>query len=91
MECFYLTTLNPQGGTGLPRAPFKQSYLAQVIMEVGDIVRVRLGDWWKIGIIIEPPRKMYMIGHVAGIMVDGRLLRVKQELIQTIEKSERKD
>jgi hypothetical protein len=60
-------------------------------MERGDIVRVRLREsprLIKIGIVVNPPRKMYMFGYAAEVMVDGKIKRIKEEHIQNISKGE---
>ena len=65
------------------------------MMLVGDIVSVRLRsspDRLKIGIVVSPPRKMYMVGNVAEVMIDGKIRRVKEEhVFQTIAKGEQAD
>lgn len=61
-------------------------------MKKGDIVKVRHGkspDHVKIGIVINAPRKMYMVGYVANIMIDGQIERVKEEHIQSIDRGEK--
>ena len=64
-------------------------------MKKGDIVRVRLRSSparVKIGIVVSPPKKMYMAGNVAEVMVDGRIIRVKEDhILQTIIKGEQPD
>ena len=60
-------------------------------MERGDIVGVRLRESpekIKIGIVVNPPRKMYMVGYAAEVMIDGKIKRVKEEHIQNISKGE---
>ena len=67
----------------------------QEMMHVGDIVRVRLRsspDRLKIGIVVSPPKKMYMVGNVAEVMIDGKIRRVKEDhVFQTIAKGEQLD
>ncbi len=60
-------------------------------MNIGDIVRVRLreaADQIRIGIVISPPKKMYMVGNVAQVMIDGKIKHVKEEHIQNVSRGE---
>ena len=56
-------------------------------MKVGDIVKVRLREApesTRIGVLISLPRKMFMVGNIAEVIVDGKVKRVKEEHIQII-------
>ena len=56
-------------------------------MKKGDIVRVRTKDrpeQVRVGIVISTPKKMYMVGSVAEVMVDGSIKRVKEEHVEKI-------
>ena len=60
-------------------------------MKVGDIVRVRLHEGpesSRIGVLVSLPRKMYMVGKVAEVMVDGKIKRVKEEHVQVVSRGE---
>ena len=60
-------------------------------MKVGDLVRVRLKPSphiLSVGILVREPRKMYMAGNIAEVMIDGVIRYVKQEHIVTIYKRE---
>ena len=48
-------------------------------MKVGDIVRVRLKsspDITKIGIVVRESRKMFMVGDMIEVLIDGHVMRV---------------
>ena len=63
-------------------------------MKVGDIVRVRLiesHDYIKIGIVISAPKKMYMVGNVAEVMIEGKIKRVKEEHIEMANETHKKN
>ncbi len=60
-------------------------------MNVGDIVKIRLKSspvTTKVGIIIRNPRKMYMAGEIAEVMIDGEIKYVKKEHIELIERGD---
>ena len=62
-------------------------------MKVGDIVKVRLREApesTRIGVLISLPRKMFMVGNIAEVIVDGKVKRVKEEHIQIISEGENK-
>tara|TARA_R110002060_G_scaffold15376_14_gene21482 strand:- start:2107 stop:2292 length:186 start_codon:yes stop_codon:yes gene_type:complete len=60
-------------------------------VKVGDLVRVRLKsapDLFRVGVIVKEPKKMYMAGNIAEVMIDGVVQHIKQENIVTIYKRE---
>ena len=62
-------------------------------MKVGDIVKVRLREApesTRIGVLISLPRKMFMVGNIAEVIVDGKVKRVKEEHIHIISEGENK-
>ena len=64
-------------------------------MKKGDIVKVLDVDLasrrFKIGILVSLPRRMYMAGRMAEVMVDGKIKRVREVQIETISKGEQTD
>ena len=57
----------------------------------GDIVKVRLREspgLCRIGIVVNPSKKRYMVGNVLDVMVDGKVKRVKEEHIEKINKGD---
>lgn len=54
-------------------------------MTVGDVVRVRLPEGSRIGILVKLPKKMYMVGYVAEVMIDGSVRLVQTTRIEIIE------
>ena len=64
-------------------------------MCIGDIVKVLDVDLasrrFKIGILVSLPRRMYMAGRMAEVMVDGKIKRVREQQIETIGKGEQVD
>jgi hypothetical protein len=62
-------------------------------VKVGDIVKVRLREApedTRIGVLISLPRKMYMAGNIAEVIIDGKIKRVKEEHVQIISEGENK-
>ena len=64
-------------------------------MCIGDIVKVLDVDLasrrFKIGILVSLPRRMYMAGRMAEVMVDGKIKRVREQQIEMISKGEQAD
>ena len=64
-------------------------------MKKGDIVKVLDVDLasrrFKIGILVSLPRRMYMAGRMAEVMVDCKIKRVREVQIETISKGEQTD
>jgi hypothetical protein len=61
-------------------------------MKVGDVVNVRLPSDSpnirnRVGIIIKEEYKMYMVGNIFDVMIDGVIKRVKAEHIEKINES----
>lgn len=60
-------------------------------MKIGDVVNVRLPsdspDRIRVGIIIKEEYKMYMVGNIFDVMIDGVIKRVKTEHVEKINES----
>ena len=54
-------------------------------MRIGDIVRVmsKTADP-RIGILIRLPRRMFMAGELATVMIDGEVKLVRSELLEIV-------
>lgn len=56
-------------------------------MNPGDIVRVRLKtspETLRIGVVIREARKMFMVGEVIDVMVDGKIFHVREDHVEKI-------
>lgn len=54
-------------------------------MKIGDIVRVRSKiSEPRIGILIRPPRRMFMAGELATVMIEGEVKLVRSELLEIV-------
>ena len=55
-------------------------------MKKGDLVRIQGME--TLGLILSPPKKRYMIGVAAKVLVKGKIRFVLEERLSTIEENE---
>ena len=61
-------------------------------MRVGDLVKVRTKDSpekSRIGIVVRFRPKMYMVGNVVEVVIDGKIKYVKQEHAEVVTPKEK--
>ena len=53
-------------------------------MNIGDLVRVQLGDTTKYGVIVQESKKMFMVGEVLKVLVEGEIKTVLKDKLAPI-------
>tara|TARA_B100000131_G_C17811231_1_gene489727 strand:+ start:62 stop:235 length:174 start_codon:yes stop_codon:yes gene_type:complete len=54
-------------------------------LKVGDIVSVETVRGSQYGIVVTHEKKMFMVGPVIEVMVDGQVILVKREKVKKVE------
>ena len=54
-------------------------------MKIGDIVAVETSSGIRYGLVVTHEKKMFMVGPVVEVMIDGQLDVVKREKVKKVE------
>ena len=57
-------------------------------MKPGDIVQVEYSNCSKVGIVVKSARKMFMVGPVLEVLIDGEVLKCTIEKVSLLKREE---